>query len=482
MISFRLVAETARVLPKLRHPHNAIAGCIANSNSEQWELIHFFYSPASSVRLSDEDFREIFFNLTDAYPEEVDENPDLVLLISSLSQAESTTMNLATVSRIIERVLSKDQTNEGRALLLRPCFARITSTDLRILFRRLSVVSSLCKRIHIIKALSIANEFPFTQMRRACLITGFRQVAKLCSLRDYDALFEAQAPRVNQGLIIPTPITSTIESINFSKCYSCSPEGVFMTLHKSKESITLFDSAGHQFEQAVVDEDMFGWAVPFTALDDGIYLVEYAYGRDLEVMVIDSYNQTEQTFEQRRKAIPQMLVKPMEQHPFPSAAATAKSNDKAVLIWSAHALLSYENTKDEVVLVDKQENQCVFVVLGGVWGEVVENSGVSLSKWILGAVDGDDYLEVGIVEASVDTSKRLRSFCESSSAYEGEKVLMKSPVFVNVDVISAGWGEFGGYVQGEIVSVAENAGKGKVVRVEQLDFLSDGITDANLEW
>ncbi len=55
-------------------------------------------------------------------------------------------------------------------------------------------------------------------------------------------------------------------------------------------------------------------------------------------------------------------------------------------------------------------------------------------------------------------------------------------MFVNVDVISAGWGEFGGYVQGEIVSVAENAGKGKVVRVEQLDFLSDGITDADMEW
>ena len=60
--------------------------------------------------------------------------------------------------------------------------------------------------------------------------------------------------------------------------------------------------------------------------------------------------------------------------------------------------------------------------------------------------------------------------------------MTKSPVFVNVDVISAGWGEFGGYVQGEIVSVAENAGKGKVVRVEQLDFLSDGITDENMEW
>ena len=50
-----------------------------------------------------------------------------------------------------------------------------------------------------------------------------------------------------------------------------------MTLHKSKESITLFDSAGHQFEQSVVGEEMFGWAVPFTVLDDGIYLVEYAY-------------------------------------------------------------------------------------------------------------------------------------------------------------------------------------------------------------
>ena len=49
---------------------------------------------------------------------------------------------------------------------------------------------------------------------------------------------------------------------------------------------------------------------------------------------------------------------------------------------------------------------------------------------------------------------------------------MKTPVFVEVDVISSGFGVLGGYVQGRITSVAHTAGKRNVVRVEQLDFLN----------
>ena len=129
--------------------------------------------------------------------------------------------------------------------------------------------------------------------------------------------------------------------------------------------------------------------------------------------------------------------------------------------------------KTKVVLVNPNPNQCVFRILNGIWGEVIENGGVRLAKWRIGAVDGDDYLPVGIVEASVDLSKTLNKYCENSSAYEGENVAISSPVFVNVEVIASGFGVLGGYVQGQITSVAHSAGKRDVVRVEQLDFLSE---------
>ena len=88
---FRVVAETSRILHKMKRPQRTLSGCLAGTMADQWPVVHFFYSPSSPVRLSDEDLREIFFHLTDAYPSEIEDNPDLIMALSRLSQADKTT-------------------------------------------------------------------------------------------------------------------------------------------------------------------------------------------------------------------------------------------------------------------------------------------------------------------------------------------------------------------------------------------------------
>jgi len=469
---FRSVAETARVIHRMKRPQHTIAGCLAGTMSDQWPIIHFFYSPSSSIRLSDEDLREVFFHLTDAYPSEIEENPDLIYSLSSLSQTDKTTTTVGRVSQIISNVLSDTRSNEERALILRPLFSRINEIEMRSVIRRLSLQPTIAKRSWVISGLAIANKMSLSIMKRACLITGLKQVSHLCSIRDYDAIIEAQQPRINNGIIIPSPISKRIEDVRFSKCFVDSPQGEFITIHKADEMITLFDSAGHLIEESVISDTMAVWSVPLTILPNGVYLGEYADGREMEILILDCYTLSpDLSYLERRQTIPKIVLKEMEQVPFPKGANQTQKN--ALMLWNTSSLLTYENTQDEVVLVNPNPNQCVFRILNGIWGEVIENGGVRLAKWRIGAVDGDDYLPVGVVEASVDLSKKLNKYCEESSAYEGENVAISSPVFVNVEVVASGFGVLGGYVQGQITSVAHSAGKRDVVRVEQLDFLSE---------
>ena len=469
---FRVVAETSRILNKMKKPQQTLAGCLAGSMSDQWPIIHFFYSPSSPVRLSDEDLREIYFHLTDAYPSEIEDNPDLIICLSRLSQTDKTTVTVGRVSGVIEQILSNDKNNEQRAMLLRPLYSRINEKDMRSVIRRLSFFATVSKRAWIISSLAIANKMSLSVMRRACLITGLQQVAHLCSIKDYDAVVEAQTPRIHNGLIIPAPLSKKITDVRFSKCLVDSPQGEFITVHKSVDKISLFDSAGHLVEESLIADDLMPmWSIPLTVLSNGVYLGEYADGREMEVLILDTYTaKPNLSLIERRNEIPSIILKPMVEAPFPKAAE--QNNKNALLLWNPSSLLTYENSQDEVVIIDSNPNQCIFRVLSGVWGEVVENGGIRLAKWRIGAVDADDYLPVGVIEASVDLSKQLAKYCEGSSAYEGENVAINTPVFVEVNVLASGFGVLGGYVQGEITNIANNAGKRDVVRVEQLDFLN----------
>ena len=49
---------------------------------------------------------------------------------------------------------------------------------------------------------------------------------------------------------------------------------------------------------------------------------------------------------------------------------------------------------------------------------------------------------------------------------------MNSPVFVNVKLISSGWGDYGAYIQGLIVGVASRAGLNDCVSIDEIEALT----------
>ena len=94
MLLYRSLAESWRVMSeyRVRNRGEIVANCIRASMQDAWSIISFFY-PKDGIgnRLSDEDFREIFYLLTDAYPDEIESNPDPIDLLVSLSETEVTT-------------------------------------------------------------------------------------------------------------------------------------------------------------------------------------------------------------------------------------------------------------------------------------------------------------------------------------------------------------------------------------------------------
>jgi hypothetical protein len=479
---FRMVAEVLRVAPSSRRRGNMVAGCFANSRFDLWPMAHLLYSPTSPYRLSNEDLREVFFILTGAYPEEVSDAPDLVDCLASLSESPRTTITTGRVSRIVEDILKEERTNEERAMLLRPLFNRVEKRDMAPLIVRLSHHPTVFRRGEIIAGLTrhSAGQVNRTSMRRAVLLRGLREVCGFASKADWEGILESQQPVNGRGIAVVPPIVKDLAEVQFNKCLFAHPEGEWMTLHIKEGNATLFDSAGTVAEEVSFDQDPPGWFVPLSVLEAGVYLVEYAWGRDIEVMVIDRWapvGPSERSFSVRRESIPTLIRKPMT--PLATSAKVSEfiTGKTPVLMWSSFADLSYENTPEEVVLVNGQPNRCIFRVDGGVWAERSLGEGLRLCKWRIAAVDGDDYLVVGTLDAEHDMSKRLTKSCEQSLPVEGEFAPMATPVFVEVDVFGAGWGEIGPYVQGRITRVVGSVGKGDVVRVEQIDLLTDGMED-----
>ena len=142
-MSFRSLAESSRVMTSMK-PERIIANCLSGNKSNQYMVVYYFYSPESNTRLSDEDFREIFFHLTDAHCDEVDDDPDPIHLISQLSQTDSTTMNAGRVVSILKSVLECND-NEDRAKLMVPLFTRLCSRDIHPLLMRMSVRAGIVR-------------------------------------------------------------------------------------------------------------------------------------------------------------------------------------------------------------------------------------------------------------------------------------------------------------------------------------------------
>ena len=82
--NFRHIAACCRqAYNGVRRPSIVAESAFSLIPREIPELIDFFYEDSRLDRkLTDEDLREVFYHLTDLYPEEVVESPDIVELMS----------------------------------------------------------------------------------------------------------------------------------------------------------------------------------------------------------------------------------------------------------------------------------------------------------------------------------------------------------------------------------------------------------------
>ncbi len=467
MLQFRSLAESWRILSnrRMRSRAEIVANNVLASSENPYTPIYFLYSVEGGNRLSDEDFHEIYYILTGAYPDEVYDEPDPIHLLSLLSETEVTDITAASVVSRIQLVLSASD-NEERSRILRPCFYRINRLDLFSLFMRLSTHAAPVSRRDIVKAISIAYDTPFHQVRSSVNLLGVEHTINALRLGEFD--YTKIRPLIGKGLIIPAPvIVSKTEEVMFGKCFVERLEGVYVSLHYTPQSLKMFDVAGLEIDgEGWLD----GW-VEIARIPYGIFLCDYAVGRDNPLMLVDwlSPDDPNWTYKRRRKPfedLPNWSVKQMIELDAPCFSDGIAATDNAYILRNAAGILSYENTKSEVVMV--QVNEAPKRILRILSGRVAESptGGPPVLLWALGARDGLEYIQVGEAESFFDFQK----WCEPYRRIEGTVIKMTSPLFVSVDVHSSGWGDIGPYIKADIVGIESAAGISECMGAEELGY------------
>ena len=473
--NYREVAESIRVCSVIGGKKaEVIENLLRKNHLSQWKIVYLLYPPSSQTRLSDEDFREIYYLLTLLYPEEVEPDPDPINLLAYLSNAKKTTAITDRVYDITSKVLVEGTDNKVRAMLLRPLFARLTREDMFYALMRMSVRGSSIKRHDVVKALGRANGKLLRNVRKASMLIGMEKVCDRLSRGE--EIQDIITPAFGRPLILPSPSVATLDALPFGKCFMEIPEGQWMTLHVLDDAIMLFDAGGAEIEVEYSTLNM----VKSAGVDKGIYLVEYATGRDMEIQIIDQLNQENDmtSFAKRREALDcrSWAIKPMKELTDASYYMESVGTTQPVLLWNYNGILTYENSIYEVALLNAHKaKQSVFRVVGGVYTVETPMAAPKLTKWRVAVRDGDSYYEVGLIEAEPHVS--LMRFVKPHKIVEGEEVAMISPVFVKVKVIGSGWGDYGAYIQGVITSHEEQAGMSGCVSIDELEALSKGWDD-----
>jgi len=469
MLAYRSLAETWRVISEynVRNRAEMVSNCIRASMQDAWPIISFFYpKDGIGTRLSDEDFREIFFLLTDAYPEEIEDNPDPIYLLTSLSETEITEGNCKPIIDRLHNILNAEN-NEVRSWLIRPLFERINKADLHPLFLRLSVRASPIRRRDAIMALSMAYQEPFHHVRTSVNLLGLKNTVRDLSMNGFD--YTKIRPLMFQPLLIPNPtLAKKAEDVLFTKCYAEKVEGTWVTLHHDSVKTMVFDSSGAKIEGI---ENVRAWALDLE-LPDGIYLCDYAERRANSFLLIDWLNPNEpkMTYASRRKRfdmLPDWAIKPMLQLDNPYHPDSSPS---PYILRNARGILTYENTNEEIALLNPKEKHRVLRIMSG---RVAKSNtgGMPIIMWNLGVRDGFDYYSVCELESPYGFIQDVKRYLSSYKMLEGEAIKLISPLFVNVNIISSGWGDIGTYLKGEIVSINTTAGIADCMGVEELGYV-----------
>lgn len=471
MALYRQLAESVRVCKVMpTKKGDIITNLIRPEKMSQYQIVFLLYPPSSNQRLSDEDFREIYYFLTDLYPSEVDSNADVIDLLSNLSSSTRTTASINRVYDATFNILEVYTDNESRAYHLKYILSRIAVDDLKIFFHRLSNRGSIITRYDVVKGIARANGVLVRHVRKASFLIGLERVCERLS-RD-EEITSIIKPPIGMSLIIPSPaIISNINDIPFGETFVEIPEGVRYSLHILPNCIKLFDSTG--IEQEIEDESIS--LIQSMNLDQGIYLAEYAAGRDVEWKIVDCLTPKEDTmpFKHRRKGlkIPKWALKDMVSINDATYYLEHIGINSVGILWNANGILTYESTIYESALVNPNKvHKSVFEVIGGVYVKEEIHSRPKLSKWRIAVRDGDDIYPVGLVD--IDDGVSLMRFVNPHKVKDGEEVTLNSPLYVNVNVIASGWGDYGAYVKGIIQSVAEQAGRKDCVSIDELEALT----------
>lgn len=437
-------------------------------------LVQFLYEDGRvEQRLGDEDLREIYLYLTDAYPEEVVEQPDLIQVLADLSPTEKTTVALGFIMASMRSLYAADN-NRTRAIIVDSILRRVCTRDAYWLIIRLTRRRNPFNRSHFVRALANHHEIPIGRVRREAMFTRLDRVAEMLST----GAEMVGVPSVGSPLIIPMPRKTTDLG---AQAYGADVEvlrGERLTIHKTKSLTTIMDVNGVEVESIDGSEALF----PLLP-DGGIYLIERVPQDDFPLSIVDVLRSAdgvhEQDFVARRTWLfdkfPHSLVKDMVFIENENQARAAVPAQAIAFLHFHNGHLGYASGADEVVRFTTKSEGLVFRVICGIWTEDPAR-GLSLSRWRIAARDGPDgYYEVGDLEAEPETERRLARMVVDGKATAGEQVVMKGPTFVDVEVVHADFDERGLVVFGTIQNIVPNAGISDVAGVEEVEWLS-GVT------
>jgi len=476
VLSYRSLAESWRVMAtyKLRNRSEIVANNIRAAADDPWTVVSFFYPRSlSSNRLSDEDFREIYFLLTDAYPSEITSDADPINQLTLLSETEITSGSAKSVTDRISKILDSDD-NEVRSWLIRPLFARINARDLHPLFMRLSVRSAPVRRRDVISALALSYEQPYHHVRTSVNLLGLRNTLNDLALSSFD--YTQIRPMVGEAMVIPTP--TLVESSNvvaFTKCLLETVEGAWVSIHGKENSTTGFTASGNELPDD--DDWIHNWAKAID-LPNGIYLCDYAEMRDNPLLLIDWLDPTDpqMTFAKRRErfqGMPEWAIKPMVALERPYHSEKYQETGHPFLIRNARGILTYQNTVEEVVLLNPVSKYRTMRVLSGRVHQNLAQGDQMFVLWKLGVRDGYDYFPIVEMHSGDLADKDFARFCSPWKWIPGEAIKLETPLFVKVDVMTSGWGEIGAYVNGKIIEFDEGAGIADTMGVEEIGYVGD---------
>jgi hypothetical protein len=179
----------------------------------------------------------------------------------------------------------------------------------------------------------------------------------------------------------------------------------------------------------------------------------------------------QQTYRLRREyfesVAPSWAIKDMIKLDSPHMVIGITNSELPVLLRNARGILTYQNTIEEVALLNPAKKERVVRIISGRVAKS-NDGGKPIILWKIGVRDGYDYYPVTEVESDQD----FKRFCSPFKRLEGEAIKVESPLFVEVDILSSGWGDIGAYMSCNIVGLAENAGIADCLGVEELGYVN----------